>query len=95
MAGAENIGDFNWTVQIGPGLQGMTQGVVNGNSATFYVAPSGITGEVYAACSTDAGNSWTVIPPNEPFSVSGSNFVQWQVDAGQENDAKFLIGNVA
>ena len=85
--------DFVWQVQIGPGIPGgLIGGSVNGTSATFYLQPGGFTGQVYAACSTDAGGSWQVIPPNEPFSVSGSNAVQWQLDATQDNQAKFVIG---
>ena len=87
--------DFNWQVQVGPDLQATTRGVVNGTAATFFVAPSGTTGEINAGCSTDAGATWITIPPNQPFSVSGTNLIQWFVVAGQDNDAKFVIGNIA
>lgn len=84
---------FNWQVQVGP-MSSPAQGVVNGNSATFLAEPSGTTGQVDAAYSTDGGNSWTPIPPNEEVSASGDNAVQWRFDPiGDE--VKFLIGNVS
>ena len=83
---------FNWFVQVGPNLQGETGGVVNGVAATFLLATGGEPDPVSAVCSTTAGSSWIDIPPNQPFSVSGSNRVQWRLYAPQDSDGKFLIG---
>jgi hypothetical protein len=84
---------FNWQVQVGP-MSTPAEGVVNGNSATFYAASSGTTGQLDAAYSTDAGNSWTPIPPEQEVSASGDNAVQWRFNPGGD-EIKFLIGNVA
>lgn len=86
--------DFNWLVQIGPNLPSETGGVVNGTSATFYLAAGSEPNPVYASCSTTGGLSWIDIPANQPFPVSGGNLVQWQLFAPQDSDGKFLIGNI-
>lgn len=83
---------FNWQVQVGP-MSTPAQGVVNGTSATFYASPSGTTGQLDAAYSTDAGATWTPIPPDEEVSASGDNDVQWRFDPGGDQ-VKFLIGNI-
>ncbi len=85
------MGDFAWTVQIGPDVEGRIAGVVNSTSAAFLVLPSGTTGQVDAACSTDAGATWQQIPPGEPLGVGGDNLVQWRL-APQGDQVKFLIG---
>jgi hypothetical protein len=85
-------GDFSWQVQIGPNFNAAVQGIVNGTAATFYVAPNG--DRIQAACSTTAGSSWQQIPPDQPFSVSGDNIVQWVFEVVEGGNAKFLIGNV-
>ena len=94
MTQEQGIGDFNWAVQVGPGLEGSVGGYVNGTSATFLVLPSGITGQIYAVYSTDSGGTWNPIPPGQPFSVSGGGSIQWRVEVPQDGDAKFLIGDI-
>ena len=84
---------LSWQVQVGP-MSTPAEGVVNGTSATFFAAPSGITGQAEAAYSTDAGNTWTPIPPGQEVTASGDNFVQWRFNPDGD-EIKFLIGNVA
>ena len=86
--------DFNSVVQLGPQLQSAS-GAVNGNSASFYLSVPDLNVQVFAAYSTDAGGSWIGIDPNSLTPVSGSNSVQWRIEARQDNACKFVIGDVA
>jgi len=69
----------NWAVQVGPNVSGANDGVVNSNSAEFYLAIG--SGTPVVEFSTDAGGSWQAVPPNREIKVSGSNMVQWRYSA--------------
>ena len=87
-----NIEDFDWTVQIGPDVQGSNFGYVNSLAAQFYLSlGSGDLDTTYAWYSTDATDPSVPIPNNQLLEVSGNNTVAWRFSAPEGVSFKFVM----
>ena len=69
----------NWAVRVGPNVSGENDGIVNGNSAAFYLEFG--SGSPVVEVSADGGKSWKSIPANQGIKVNGNNMVQWRYSA--------------
>jgi len=88
-AGSGDI-DGNWYCQIGPNVSGPCSGYVLGQSAFFYVSPSGDLSQTYAYASPDGGSTWYPIPNNQGWTINGVN-VTWSLNP-MGGQIKMLIG---